>query len=222
MIRAARLLALALAFSIVSLSVLRWGGWWRVAEVRLSPTRYVALEQLTGFLLGANVLRLELRALHSAIQGDLRVLKAKIRLYPLARRVDVMIEERKPVVAVGLRDGRAFWVDAEGVLLEPAEQASLVGLMASEGRVAPEAVQAALALARWDVPWRPLYPTFDASDPQQVIARSRDGPTLLLGSIGQLADRLAILRMLWEPENLGTYAVVDLRGEDEVVLKRKR
>ena len=191
-------------------------------EVRIPATRYLATEKLTGFLLGANVLRLELRALHSAIRGDIRVLKAEIRVRPLAQRVELMIVERTPEVIVGLRDGPAVWVDAQGVILEPAERAWLVGAVAETGRVPGAYVNAARTLGELDPVWRARYPVVDASDPREVVARGKDAPTLILGPIGQLGSRLAILRLLWEREGLGRYAVVDFRLEDELILKRKR
>lgn len=207
---------------LVLLAVVRWGGWWRVDEVWVSPTRYVPAEQLTGILLGANVLRLQTGVVREQVARDPRVLAVKIRVRPLARRVEVEIKERERVVQVGLQSGAAVWVDPEGVILEPAPAPLVVGARSEGGRVSPEVVQAAHAVARLSLALRDSLRALDISDPTQVTATGEGFPTLLLGESSQLGDRLAILEALWERGLLAGYATVDLRVSDEVVLKRKR
>lgn len=222
MIRAVRVGCLVGALLIVTFAAIRWGGWWRVEEVWVSPARYVASEQLTGILLGANVLRLQTSGLRDQIARDPRVAAVSIRPRPLLKRVDVVIKEREPAVQVRLESGQAVWVDPEGVILEPAAEARVVGVRREGPRVGPEAVHAARAVATLVPAVRERFSTFDISDPTSVVARGEGVPTVFLGEIGQLGDRLAILAALWERGLLEGYATVDLRVGDEVVLKRKR
>lgn len=132
------------------------------------------------------------------------------------------IKEREPAVQVRLQGGAAVWVDAEGVILEPGSAPAVVGASLAGERVAPEAVHAARAVARLDPAVRGRFPTFDISDPTNVIAKGDRSPTLLLGEIGQLGGRLAILEELWKQGLLAEYATVDFRVSDEVILKRRR
>lgn len=191
-------------------------------EVWVSPTRYVAAEQLTGILLGANVLRLQTGGIVDWVQGDGRVLDVAIRVRPLRKRVEVAIKERERAVQVQLVGGAVVWVDGEGVILEPGTAPSVVGVPVVGDRVPAEAVEAAHAVARLDPAVRDRFPTFDISDPTNVLAKGDRSPTLLLGEIGRLRDRLAILEELWKRGLLAEYATVDLRVSDEVILKRKR
>lgn len=222
MIRVTRIGCVVCALFLVLLAILRWGGWWRVGEVWVSSTRYVSAEQLTGILLGANVLRLQTGEVREQVVRDPRVLAVKIRVRPLARRVEVEIKERERAVQVRLQSGAAVWVDADGVILEPAPAPLVVGARREGDRVPPEVVQAARAVARVSPALREWFGVFDISDPTQVTAAGEGFPTLLLGEIGQLGDRLAILEVLWERGLLAGYATVDFRVSDEVVLKRKR
>lgn len=220
--RAVRVGCVVCTFLIVLCATLRWGDWWRVEEVWVSPTRYFAAEQLTGILLGANVLRLQTGGIHGRIRDDPRVLEATIRVRPLRKRVEVEIKEREPAVQVQLRGGATVWVDAEGVILEPGTTPAVVGAAREGDRVSSEAVAAARAVARLSSGVRQRLPMFDISDPANVVARGDGSPTVLLGEIGQLGDRLAILEELWERGLLAEYATVDVRVRDEVILKRKR
>ncbi len=222
MIRTPRIGCVVSSLFLVLLAVLRWGGWWRVGEVWVSPARYVPAEQLTGTLLGANVLRLQMGEVREQLGRDPRVLAVRIRVRPLARRVEVEIKERERAVQVGLQGGAAVWVDAEGVVLEPASDPLVVGARREGDRVPPEVVGAARTVGRLSPALRERFPVFDVSDPTQVTARGEGAPNLLLGEIGQLGDRLAILEVLWERGLLAGYATVDFRVGDEVVLKRKR
>jgi len=221
-IRAIRLGCACCSLLIVVYAALRWGGWWRVEEVWVSPTRYVVAEQLTGILLGANVLRLQTGEIADGIRNDPRVLETKIRVRPFWKRVEVEIKEREPTVQVGLRGGAAVWVDAEGFILEPATAPVVVGAARAGERVASEAVYAARVVARLSPGVREKFTTFDITDPTNVIASGDRSPTLLLGEIGQLRDHLAILEDLWERWRLAECAMVDFRVGDEVILKRKR
>lgn len=221
MIRATRLGCVVFSLLIAFCSALRWGGWWRVEEVWVSSTRYFAAEQLTGILLGANVLRLQTGGIRGWIERDPRVLEAAIRVLPLQKRVEVAIKEREPAVQVQLRGGEAVWVDGEGVILGPGTTPAVVGASREGERVSPDAVAAARAVARLTAPLRERFLTFDISDPTDVIAKGDGSPTLLLGEIGQLGDRLAILEELWERGQLAEYATLDFRVRDEVILKRR-
>jgi len=221
-IRATRVGCVVCSVLVVLCSALRWSGRWRVAEVWVSPTRYVMAEQLTGILLGANVLRLQTGEIADRIRQDPRVLAAKIRVRPFWKRVEVEIKEREPAVQVELGGGAAVWVDAEGVILEPAPAPVVVGVPRHGERVSVEVVHAAQAVARLSPTVRGKFTMFDVSDPTNVIARGSRSPTLVLGEIGRLGDRLAILEELWERWRLAEYAMVDFRIGDEVILRRKR
>jgi len=221
-IRALRLACLACSLLIVMYAAVRWGGWWRVEAVRISPTRFVATEQLTGILLGANVLRLHPGEMRGRIPHDPRILEMRIRVRPLRKRVEVEIKEREPAVQVQLHGGTAVWVDREGVILAPAADPAVVGARMEGDRVSREAVAAAQAVARLDAGLRARFPTFDISDPTSVTAKGDGSPTLLLGKVSQLGDRLAILGELWAQGLLARYATVDFRMSDEVILKRRR
>jgi len=211
-----------LSLLVVLLAAVRWGGWWRVEEVWVSTTRYVVAEQLTGILLGANVLRLQTVRIADWVRADPRVLETRIRVRPFGKRVEVEIKEREPAVQVELQGGAAVWVDADGFILESATGAAVVGAARHNGRVSPEAVNAAHLISRLDPALRWRLSVFDVSDPAHVVARGDGSPTVLLGEIGQLGNRLAILEELWERWRLAEYATVDLRVGDEVVLKRTR
>ncbi|MBC7093403.1 FtsQ-type POTRA domain-containing protein [Candidatus Bipolaricaulota bacterium] len=222
MIRAFRAGCLALVLAVLLVATLRWGGWWRIREVRVPETRYFTTEQLTEILLGANVLRLDIRGVRDVVRRDPRVQEVRIRVRPIWQRVEVDIREREPVAQVRLKQGQAVWVDAEGVILGVAPEAALVGIVPEGPRVRPEAVAAALSIARLDPELRASFPVFDASDPDCVVAKGAGGPTLLLGAIGQLGDKLAILEGLWDMDGLAKYAAVDLRWGDQVILTRRR
>lgn len=222
MIRATRLGCIISSLLIVLYAGLRWSDGWRVEEVWVSPTRYVVVEELTGILLGANVLRLQTGGITDGIRRDPRVVEARIRVRPLWKRVEVEIKEREPAVQVGLQGGGAVWVDVEGVILEPASAPAVVGVPRQGERVPAEFVRAAQAVARLSPAVREKIAVFDVSDPTNVIARGGSSPTLVFGEMGRLGDRLAILEELWERWRLAECARVDFRVGDEVILKRKR
>ncbi len=191
-------------------------------EVWVSVARYAATEQLTGILLGANVLRLQTGEIGDWIRRDPRVLEARVRVRVLGKRVEVEIKERRQAVEVRLAGGEAVWVDAEGVILEPAVAPKVVGVPQAGDRVAREAVAAARAVSQLSPALHQRLSTFDISDPTSVTAQGEGSMLLLLGEIGQLGERLAILEELWRRGVVTGYATVDLRGGDEVILKRKR
>lgn len=186
-------------------------------EVGLPQTRYVDLEKLTGLVLGANILRLDITGFEGWICQDPRVLRAKVKVDPVRLRVDFDVWERDPAIAVGVGD-HAVWVDRQGVVLEEAEGAAVVGVAVEGGRVPQGVVEAALAWDRLPKEMRFLFPALDVSDPRGVVLRG--AATVLLGSISQVPPKLVILRGLWQEGLLERCEWVDLRREDEVVLKR--
>lgn len=217
MIRVVRLFLILGISLLLSVVALRWGGWLKVCEVRILPTRYVAVKKLTGEVLGANILRLNLEPLRQAILADPRVLGLVTRIDFFHFRVHIEVRERLPLVAVELKSGEKMWVDREGVILEPAEEAQVVGVRAEENRVAPEVVEAALAWARLPSTLRKRYPVLDLSQ-DQVIAPGL--PTILFGAICQVPEKLSMLTTLWREGLLEGFEVVDLRANDVVILKR--
>ncbi|MCS7239970.1 MAG: hypothetical protein NZ651_01815 [Candidatus Bipolaricaulota bacterium] len=185
--------------------------------MRIIPTRYVAVEKLTGEVLGANILRLNLEPLRQTILADPRVLGVVTRVDFFHLRVHVEVRERAPLVAVGLRSGEKMWVDREGVILEPADEAWAVGVKAEGNRVEPEVVEAVLAWAQLPRALRERYPVLDFSQDQAVAPGS---PTILFGAICQVPKKLGILTTLWREGLLEGFGVVDLRANDVVILKR--
>ncbi len=217
MIRALRVLLLLGLLLFSSFVSLRWGGWLRVREVKIFPTRYAAVEKLTGGILGANILRLNLEPLRRAILGDPRVLGVFTRVDFFHLRVEIDVRERFPLVAVGLVSGEKVWVDREGVILEPAEEARVVGVKTQGGRVGVEVVEAALAWERLPRALRERYPLLDLSTGEAVAPGA---PTILLGAICQVPEKLGILTALWGEGFLEGYGVVDLRLSDLAILRR--
>lgn len=218
MIRALRIPVLFLLPLICSFVGLRWSGALRVREVRIHPTRYVAVEKLTGEILGANILRLDLEPLRQRLLADPRVLGVVIRVNIFCLRVEIEVRERSPLVAVVLQDGRKVWVDQEGVILEEAEEGWVRGVAAEEGRVSQEVVEAALAWMRLPLGIREKYPVLDVSQGEAVAPGT---PALLFGAICQVPKKLGILKELWRAGLLDGYSVVDMRFGDLVILKKR-
>ena len=219
MIRIVRGLAFFLSLLVCVYVSVRWGGWFTVREVRIFPTRYVAVEKLTGGILGANILRLNLEPLCREIQSDPRVLGVVTRVRFFYGRVEIEVRERAPVLAVELQSGKKVWVDREGVILEEAQDARIVGVFLIEGRVAKEVVEAGLAWERLPVLLRERYPKLDFSSGEAVALGT---PTAFLGAICQVPEKLGILTELWRAGMLEGYQAVDLRPNDVVILKRGR
>jgi len=227
LIRRLRGLSLGLAIFLVALAVLRWGGWWRVAEVRVLGAHHLpseSLAELTQIVSSANILRLDLRGIRDRFIADPWVKDVRVCCHPLSRKVIIYVSEREPVGRVETEGGSAVWVDAEGVVLGPADAPMLTGVREKEGRVSPQAAQAAQALERTKSELSPFLPRFDASDPDCVIARSDEGLVVLCGPIGRLPHTLAILKKLWEEHQAGlidlsAYSEVDLRWEGQIILK---
>lgn len=219
MIRAFRSFLLLALVALLSFLGFRWSGCLKVQEVRIFPARYVAVEKLTGGILGANILRLNLKPLCQAILRDSRVLGVVTRVDFFHLRVEIEVRERNALVAVGLESGRKFWVDRDGVILEPAEEAHVVGVKGEGGRVGKEVVEAALAWERLPQALRERYPILDLSTGEAVAPGA---PTLFLGAICQVPEKLSILTALWREGLLEGYGAVDLRLNDLVILKRGR
>lgn len=217
MTKALRALLLLLLLFISGLVSFRWGGWLRVREIKIFPTRYVAVEKLTGKVLGANILRLNLEPVRGAILADPRVLGVVTRVDFFGLRVEIEVRERSPLVAVGLISGEKVWVDREGVILEPAEDARVVGVKAQGDRLNVEVVEAALAWERLPRALRERYPLLDLAAGEAVAPGA---PTVLLGAICQVPKKLGILTALWREGLLEGYGVVDLRLSDLAILKK--
>lgn len=195
----------------------RWGGWLTVREVRIFPTRYVAVEKLTGLILGANILRLNLEPLCREILSDPRVLGVVTRVSFFYGRVEIEVRERSPVLAVELQGGKKVWVDRDGIILEEAAEARAVGVFLIEGRVPKEVVEAGLAWERLPVSLRERFSRLDFSSGEAVALGA---PTAFLGAICQVPEKLGILTKLWRAGLLEGYETVDLRPKDVVILKR--
>lgn len=193
-----------------------------IGALRLSPE---SLTELTQIVQSANMLRLDIRGVRDRAEADRWVKEVRVECDYLSRTVVIYITEREPVARVGLEGGIETWVDAEGVLLlQPAEGAALQGVRPRGGRVAPEVVAAARALERLDPQLLSLFPVFDATDPNCVVARSHCGTVVRCGPISTLPEKLAILSELWEQHvrgkiDLTAYAKVDLRWDGGIVLK---
>ena len=226
MTRAFRILCLFLVFLLVGYTALRWGGWWCVSHVivlgahRLAPE---SLTELTQIVQSANMLRLDVKGVRDRAEQERWIKEVQVECDYLSRTVVIHITEREPVARVGLEGGTAIWIDAEGVPLELADGARLVGVRPVAGRVPPEAVTAARALEALDSEFISFFPRFDASDPTAVTARCGCGTLVRFGPIGTLAQKLPILEELWRQHmqgkiDLTAYAEVDLRW-DGIVLK---
>ncbi len=217
MIRAFRSFLVFALLSLFCLIFLRWSGLLKVQEVKIYPTRYVAVDKLTGRILGANILRLDLKPLCEAILRDPRVLHVVTRIDFFHLRVEIDVRERYALVPVGLISGEKFWVDRDGVILELAEEAHVVGAKAQGEGVGREVVEAALAWERLPRALRERYPVLDLSSGEAVAPGA---PALLLGAICQVPEKLGILTTLWQEGLLEGYGFVDLRLRDLVILKR--
>lgn len=188
-----------------------------VQEVKIFPTRYVAVEKLTGAILGANILRLDLEPLRREILGDPGVLGVVTRVNFFYCRVEIEVRERTPLLAVELENGEKVWVDREGVILEGAEEASVVGVRPEAGKVGKDVVEAALSWERLPMGLRARYPKLDLSRGE---VRAPGAPTVIFGAICQVPEKLGILTRLWREGLLEGYQVVDLRADDVVILRR--
>jgi len=217
LIQVLRGLVLFLCLLVCGYVSVRWGGFLTVREVRIFPTRYVAVEKLTGGILGANILRLNLEPLCREIQSDPRVLGIVTRVCFFYGRVEIEVRERSPVLAVELQGGKKVWVDREGVILEEAQGARIGGVFLVEGRVPGEVVEAGLAWERLPALLRERYPKLDFSSGEGVALGT---PTVFLGAICQVPEKLGILPELWRAGLLEGYTAVDLRPNDVVILKR--
>ncbi len=217
-----RLLCLAVALTLLGLAILRWGGWIRVDGVRVVGVQHLSsqyVSQLTQFVLGANMLRLDLRGVRDRAIRDPWVEDARVARSIVSRVVSIEIREREPVGRVQLEGGRTVWIDAQGVVLGAAEHAVLVGVRAVGGRVSPEVANAACALASWDHTLLEKFPSFDASDLDCVVARGEGMPEVLCGPIGELPSALATLGQVARVKDLSAFRQADLRWGSEVILK---
>lgn len=225
MTRLLRGLALGLATVLVAVATLRWGGWWRVTEVRVLGAHHLpseSLTELTQIVSSANILRLDLRGIRDRFAAHPWVKDVSVRCHPLSRMVEIYIDEREPVGRVELEGGEAVWVDAEGVVLGPAEDALLVGVRGTGGRVSQKVAEAAQALEGSG--FKAASFRFDGSDPGCVIAHLPGGVVARCGPIGKLPHVLVILTRLWEQHRAGlidlsAYSEVDLRWEGQIILK---
>ncbi|MGC9530286.1 MAG: cell division protein FtsQ/DivIB [Candidatus Bipolaricaulaceae bacterium] len=212
---------------VVGVAAVRWGGWWRVSQVTVFGNHHLPSEwltQLTQIVSGANILRIDLGGIRDWVVKSAWVKDARVSCSLWSRCVKVIVVEREPVGRVQLEGGTAVWVDAEGFVLGSAEGAALVGVHASNHparRVHPEVACAAEALRQAGPDFLSSFPVFDASDPANVVAHGAGGLTVQCGPIGKLPQTLAILERLWERTEfeLAAYAEVDLRWEDQVILK---
>lgn len=219
MIRFFRALILALLTLVVAVTALRWGGWLRVREVRVNPTRYVAPEKLTGRFLGANILRLDLKPLWAELSADRRILGVQARLNFFRLRLELEVRERRPRTALEIPGRGSVWVDGEGVVLEAAESARVRAWEVAPGQVSTEAVEAALAWERLPQALAQRLGLLDLTAPE---AMAPGPPLVLLGAICQVPEKLGILVALWREGLLEGQAVVDMRFRDVVVLRRAK
>ncbi len=228
MIRFLRLASLVSVAILLGYTAVRWGGLWRVERVEILGANQLSASTLTKLsqsVKGANILRLDLEGIKDRVEGERWVKRARIKVDFFARAVVIHITERKPVARIGFEGGTAVWVDDEGVALQPADSAVLCGVEPTSGPLPREVVAAAKALEKLDPDFLTLFPCFDASDPDDVVAKSSGGTTVIrCGPIGNLTRKVAILNELWRERgranlDLTAYAEVDLRWDDEVVLK---
>jgi len=218
-IRRASLLVIAL---LIGFTILRWSPWIRVDGVRVQGVHHLSsqyVSQLTRIVLGANMLRLDLRGVRDLAIRNPWVADAQVKRDFLSRVVTIEIREREPVGRVQLEGGRTVWIDAEGVVLGPAQNAVLSGAQAARGRVSPEVTEAAVALEAWDDTLLDRFSSFDVSDPNCVVAQGASMPTVLCGPIGELPRALATLGQLSRAKDLSDFREVDLRWGSEVILK---
>lgn len=219
MIKFFRYPVLALFVLVLAVTAVRWGGWLRVREVRVNPTRYVVPEKLTGRFLGANILRLDLRPLWTELSADQRILGVQARVNFFRLRLELEVRERMPLVALEIPGRGSVWVDRDGVVLARAESARVRVPEVAAGRVSVEAVDAALAWERLPQALAQRFPILDLTAQEAMVPGS---PTLLLGAICQVPEKLGILVALWREGLLEGKALVDLRFSDMVVLKRAK
>lgn len=223
--RLLRVCCIALLALLCTYTILRWGEIFRVEGVRVVGVQHLSSQyvaQLTQIVLGANMLRLDLRGVRDEACRDPWVRDARVKRSFLSRTVEIRIAEREPVGRVQLEGGRTVWVDSEGVVLgAAAEEAALHGVRLKDGRVPTEAVSALRHLDRTSTALRSTFPHFDASDPDCVVARGPGRPQVLCGPIGTLPTALATLERLVEAPQveLEVYGRVDLRWGSRVILK---
>ncbi|MFO8034788.1 MAG: FtsQ-type POTRA domain-containing protein [Candidatus Bipolaricaulota bacterium] len=220
--RGFRQLCLVLIVLLIGLTILRWGQWICVEGVRVVGVHHLSsqyVSQLTQIVLGANMLRLDLRGVRDRAIRDPWVEDARVTRDVVSRVVSIEIREREPVGRVQLEGGRTVWIDAEGVVLGPAESAALSGVRAVGGQVSHEVVAAAAAVKSWDDTLLEKFPSFDASDLDCVVARGEAVPQGLCGPIGELPSALATLGQVARAKDLSAFEEVDLRWGSEVFLK---
>lgn len=222
-----RFACLGIAVLLLAWGAVRWGGWWRVVEVKVAGDHHLPPEyrtQLTQIVSSANILRLDLRGIRDRIVSLPWVREVQLGVDPVARRVRIYVWEREPVGRVVYEGGTAVWVDNEGVVVGPADQAWLLVPPGQGGWVPPEVALAAEAVERTNPALLSLIAPIDATDPEAVVASPPSGPLIRLGPISTLPQRLVILGELWEEQlagrfNFSSYAEVDLRWEGQVILK---
>lgn len=219
MIRVLRLLLLGAAILVATATGLRWSGALRVQEVRANPTRYVSWEKLTGQVLGANILRLDLEPLWRELMQDPRVVGVRARRNLFCLCLELEVRERTPLVALEISGAGFVWVDREGVVLEPAAAARTRARPIAPGRVEAAVVAAALAWERLPRVLAERFPVLDLTGAEAVAP----GPPLLrLGPICQVPEKLSILVALWREGLLEGCSEADLRPHEVVVLKRAK
>lgn len=224
---ALRFACLALALLLLGGGAIRWGGWWRVVEVKVTGDHHLPPKlraQLTHIVSSANILRLDLRGFRDRILSLPWVREVQLGVDPVGRRIRIYVWEREPVGRVAYEGGTEVWVDDEGVVVGQADQAWLVVAPGQGGWVSLEVAQAAEAVEGVDPALLSLIAPINATDPQAVVAEPPLGPRIRFGPIGNLPQRLAILEELWEEQlagrfNFSSYAEVDLRWEGQVILK---
>lgn len=220
--RTVQRLCLVLVALLVGFSVLRWGAWITVDGVRVLGVHHLSSQyvaQLTQIVLGANMLRLDPWGVRERALRDPWVKDARVSYSVFSRVVRIEIREREPVARVQLEGGRTVWIDEEGVVLGPSSGAVLGGVRTVGGRVSPCVVAGAIALEGLGRTLLEQFPSFDASDPDCVVASGETGLRVLCGPIGELPSALATLEQVAQAKDLSAFREVDLRWGSEVILK---
>ncbi len=209
--------------------------WFSLQEVRVSGNHSVPdslLRQAAEPWLGENILAINRGELRARAAKLARIKSLKIHLNPL-HAITLQVTERRGEIYLKSAEGDLFPIDADGVVLEQygsvyTEDLPVAGTYLSNAQLKPgtKLSYASLRrilnthrLIRRDAPdFLPLISEYYTVDNTVYIVDAKTG-TRLIPSAENLAKQFRRYQFVLDNGNVDPSAVIDLRYDDQVVVK---
>lgn len=228
---------------LIGIGALGWGAYKLLTGLDSIDLRKVELSgnhaipdsliyEITDPYLGQNLFAISGKALEKKLQGFSRIKQVKIRKSPF-HTLKIQIEERVGVLYAKSIEGDLFPIDANGVVLKSYSSYPLEDLPIATTYIPSEKMlfgkkpgnpdlQRILKLHNRIKKESPDFvdriSEYYTIDNTIYIVDAETG-TRLIPSTEQLADQLRRYLFVQENGNIGKYKVVDLRYENQVVVK---